>query len=722
MSNSYELADNHFKESATTEEIHSKLNDQLEAVLYQLLPNGKIINNQFIVGNTCGDKGESLKVELLGSKAGLWQDFATGEGGDILDLWGAVKGIDSKTEFPKLIEDINNWLDMKMPFQNSVKSLELTASTSVTNKIANNDNIGKPIAEWSYLDEQGDVIAKVFRYDTENGKKYLPWDKKLKKHKMPNPRPLYNLPDIITTDRVILVEGEKCAQSLIDIGICATTAMGGAKALVDKTDWSPLKGKNIIIWPDNDEPGKSYAQSAYEKLIKIGAKSVKIIDIPADKPEKWDAADAIGEMVNVKEFIEQAKFLDIAADSKNNTDNIKIKSINPKDFIGIPPEREWIIPDWLPKGCVTAVYGDGGVGKSLLIQQLMTSVATGREWLGYTTKPMRVYGLLCEDDEKEIWYRQYNINKQLGIEMSELDNIKYVSRVGEDNLLMTFGDKDVGKLTSFFSLLEKDIEEFKPDLVVLDTAADIFGGYENNRTHVRQFIQNCCAKIARDANAAVLICAHPSDSGLQRKTGTGGSTAWNNTVRSRWYFEWVEDDNAPVGLRELSLKKSNYSASKTKLYLSWNNGIFSIDDNYNQLSGIERRTTKWDDARDARSNEILNLIYDSASAGQAYTMGQFAENFEGTGTKFGLGSKRTIQNRLDNLATRGFIKFFQNGEDYGLAKLPRSKFGYMCIRNMNFNVKGKGSVFIKPTHYKCRHSGAIQEEVNPKNWVYHFTH
>ena len=58
-----------------------------------------------------------------------------------------------------------------------------------------------------------------------------------------------------TTDTVVLVEGEKCAQTLIDAGVVATTAMHGAHAPIEKTDWSPLTGKHVLIWPDRDKAG-----------------------------------------------------------------------------------------------------------------------------------------------------------------------------------------------------------------------------------------------------------------------------------------------------------------------------------------------------------------------------------------------------------------------------------------------------------------------------------
>ncbi len=87
-------------------------------------------------------------------------------------------------------------------------------------------------------------------------------------------------------------------------GITATTTMSGANADADKTDWSQLKGKHIVIWPDNDEPGKQYAENATTKLLSLGIASLSIVKIPEGKPKGWDAADYVQENTNVSDFIE----------------------------------------------------------------------------------------------------------------------------------------------------------------------------------------------------------------------------------------------------------------------------------------------------------------------------------------------------------------------------------------------------------------------------------
>ncbi|MFP3028062.1 MAG: AAA family ATPase [Wolbachia sp.] len=76
----------------------------------------------------------------------------------------------------------------------------------------------------------------------------------------------------------------------------------------------------------------------------------------------------------------------------------------------------------------------------------------------------------------------------------------------------------VGTLTPLFNELLSDIKSFKPKLVVLDKALDLFGGDENNNSHVRQFIHRCCAYIAREVNSSVLLCKHGSIGEVWRDT------------------------------------------------------------------------------------------------------------------------------------------------------------------------------------------------------------
>jgi hypothetical protein len=153
-------------------------------------------------------------------------------------------------------------------------------------------------------------------------------------------------------------------------------------------------------------------------------------------------------------------------------------------------------------------------------------------------------------------------------------NLRYSSRLGHDNVLMAFDGRDVGQLTQTFHDLDAACAAFKPDLLVCDTIADFFGGNENNRTQVRQFVQNSFGRLARKHRCAVVICGHPSVSGMSSGNGTGGSTAWNNTVRSRMYLTRQEGDDAHPDARVLSRKKANHAPRDADLSVIWEQGTF----------------------------------------------------------------------------------------------------------------------------------------------------
>ena len=392
--------------------------------------------------------------------------------------------------------------------------------------------------------------------------------------------------------------------------------------------------------------------------------------------------------------------------SKKIASSEDIQFLDMSDWDEKPPQREWIIQDWLPKGYVTAIYGDGGVGKSLLVQQLMTCLASGKPWLDLMLKKQRVYGLLCEDDDKELRIRQYHINKNLGLKMKDIrPNLRLVSRVGMNNLLMTFDGKDTGQLSEFFDNLLNSIMEFQPTLIVLDTAADLFGGNENNRAHVRQFVQNACARLARETNGSVLLCAHPSDSGLKMGTGKGGSTAWNNTVRSRWYLQQTNDEDTPTSWRYLSRKKANYSASGDDMVISWENGSFvTVDVEQAKQELSESKKQKMMKKKEYLHQAIIDLILKKGLEGKLFTQSQFSKTFKNTDD---FGSETVLKREITNLALEGKIMFFQNIDQFNLPKVKTGN-GYLWVDNLKTVITsadcGDQFIEINPSHYLCSKS------------------
>lgn len=342
------------------DELRARLLDQLEAVLMYLFPNGRRQVTRFVVGNVQGDAGDSLVIELEGPKRGVWIDFATGESGDVLALWAAVRGFAVPRDFGELLDDVGDWLVVPTSF------IPAPSKSSATH-----DTLGPHTAKWDYRSADGELLACVYRYDTPDGKQYRPWDVRGRAMRMPEPRPLYNLPALHPTDTVVLVEGEKCADALVSVGIVATTAMGGAATALDKTDWSPLAGKRVIVWPDNDEAGARYAKAVIPKLLSIGAK-VERISVPDDKPPKWDAADAVAEGCEVSGLLANA--IPVASAQPRHPFDITQWRARER-FTGEPQPRRWLVEGVFPLAQAALVAAAGGVGKSFLLLALAREVA-----------------------------------------------------------------------------------------------------------------------------------------------------------------------------------------------------------------------------------------------------------------------------------------------------------------------------------------------------------
>ena len=241
------------------------------------------------------------------------------------------------------------------------------------------------------------------------------------------------------------------------------------------------------------------------------------------------------------------------------------------------PSRRWIVKNWLPYNHVTALYGDGGLGKSLIAQLLSTAAGLGKSWLGIPIEQIRVLGFFCEDTQDELQRRQAHINKAYGCDFSDLENLRMISGVGENNILMDFPKDGTGNFTELYNKITEAARNFGAQLVIIDTAADTFGGNENSRVQVRQFI-NGLNKLALEIDGAVLLCAHPSVAGMASGRGDGGNTAWNNSVRSRLYLTRPQpEDGAPIDpdARILSRKKSNYARTGgDDMILKWQDGVF----------------------------------------------------------------------------------------------------------------------------------------------------
>lgn len=254
-----------------------------------------------------------------------------------------------------------------------------------------------------------------------------------------------------------------------------------------------------------------------------------------------------------------------------------LKVIDPIKWQNMPlPERKWIVDGVIPLRSTMMLSGDGGLGKSLLAMQLSTACATGNSWLGMPTTACKVLAVHCEDTDEELQIRQHAINRHYSIDFGDLENLRLVSRVGDDNVLLEtdkFG-KTTGRTTALYNQILRAANDFGAQLVILDSLHDLFAGNENVRAEARHFVGQL-RRIALELDGAVVLLSHPSAAGLSSGSGTSGSTAWNAAVRSRLYLTRPKDDEySDRDARVLKGMKSNYGKDGEEIHLRWEDGVF----------------------------------------------------------------------------------------------------------------------------------------------------
>jgi RecA-family ATPase len=259
-------------------------------------------------------------------------------------------------------------------------------------------------------------------------------------------------------------------------------------------------------------------------------------------------------------------------------DNVlRSRRINAASLAGkVPPDREWLIRDLIPAKNVTLLYGDGGTGKSLLALQAAAAVVLGTSFFGRLVTKGSVEFVTAEDTLDEMHRRLNDIARNLSVEMGALDGLHLTSLTEADALLAVPQDNRGGALigTDLYAELSVLLAENSPAVLFLDTLADIYGGNEVVRAQARQFI-GMLRRLALQHGCTVVVLAHPSLAGMEG--GTSGSTAWNNSVRSRLYLNRVrENDGSEIDedLRTLRVQKSNYGRVGDETQLRWRDGVF----------------------------------------------------------------------------------------------------------------------------------------------------
>ncbi len=346
---------------------------------------------------------------------------------------------------------------------------------------------------WDIRDSVGKVVATHVRVDLPDGKKKFRWERNGANGLQGKPSadlPLYNthllmaVPEEYTP--IVLCEGEKAADALTAAGHLALATVTGANALPSPAVLGVLAGRQVVLWPDNDEVGCIHMKLVAEALCKLNVCVAWVDPQFCALPEHGDAADV--------------------ADEADLTAAINAATPYTPDLHGLVatladvaeklPDTTWLWEGWVPKGYLTVLAGTPGAGKSGLALALARCYLNGGDWPDGApqTDPAaahRVLWLETEDSHGILRDRcaEWNV---------PMDRI-YLW--GADGL----GRPELESPATALALT-KIVSERNVGLVVLDTLA---GAHyqEENSANIKRIMQTLTG-LAQSQNIAVLALHH----------------------------------------------------------------------------------------------------------------------------------------------------------------------------------------------------------------------
>jgi hypothetical protein len=271
----------------------------------------------------------------------------------------------------------------------------------------------KVVASYDYCDEAGNLAYQVVRYSPKDFRpRRLNPDGEWIYDLTAIRRVLYNLRDVVTATDVIFTEGEKDADRVQEalrwfqkrdgVRWAVSTVCGGAKGW--RPDYAPfVSGKRVFLVPDNDEPGKRFAQDVARSVSGF-ARRVKIVELP-DLQEKEDVSDYL-DCHYAKELEQELRKAPRYKPTNSEAAGVERNSFNLqslRDCFDSPPEEQpWLVEGRLPAGGMSIMTAKPKVGKSTLARQLALDVSTGEPFLGRETQQGAVIYFALEEKQQEV--------------------------------------------------------------------------------------------------------------------------------------------------------------------------------------------------------------------------------------------------------------------------------------------------------------------------------
>jgi len=359
------------------------------------------------------------------------------------------------------------------------------------------------------------------------------------------------------------------------------------------------------------------------------------------------------------------------------------------DFKGDAPERQWLIPDWLPLNEISSMYGSGGSGKSLLSLQIALSVATGRTFMGLNVStPLPTLCVYCEDSTDEIHRRLAAITAAPEFDFD--NELKHAPlflwpRVGEENDLAKESEKGNDVIpVGFYQHLDHALSEMPKGhkFLILDTLSDIYLGSENDRGKVNKFIKTILGHLIKKHEATVLFLAHPSRAGQNTGDMLSGSTAWENSVRNRLVFG---PHKKYPEVTILTRMKSNYAKRGEVIAVKWDQGRFRT------LDETEAKAVEGHSELDAYAEALDILFRQNPEPRSATEIAKELATSESVAHLFAGAKWDTLKRKLKDILKNDLV--FEGAKFVGAKIDPNAHQSHFIIRRIVEEIDENDEMF-----------------------------
>ena len=340
------------------------------------------------------------------------------------------------------------------------------------------------------------------------------------------PYRLFELQQAVTNGKVVYIaEGEKAVDALCSLGVTATTSHAGAGGWnADLNQY--FSGANVVVVPDNDIAGWSYATKIVESLLPV-VKSIRVTDLGLDKP-KEDAYEFVHHYGGTKETLAaKAKgakvlghedvilipkrlrepvpdpFLTHANEPKLEQQTSTRRKLLVESWDSIKDEPvEWLVDSIIPKKAFVALYAPPASWKSFISLDLAEAIATGRDWMGYKIPKKGAVLYICGEGHGGMGARV----KACKIQNKSPDGANlYIIRA---QLNLRSSPEDFAELLNAINELIAEIDE-PLELIILDTLMRMSGGgfNENSSEDMGAFITQA-GKLQEIFECALMVIHH----------------------------------------------------------------------------------------------------------------------------------------------------------------------------------------------------------------------